>query len=108
MRRLILAILLLPTLAEAQPAQDKHAALDKLLDALRTAPTEQVASALEEKIRQSWLGSEVPAVTLLMSRPVCGKSNAGAGGRGGGGVQRRDRSRSDTGRGVASTGDRAI
>jgi tetratricopeptide (TPR) repeat protein len=68
MRRLILAFILLPLLADAQTVQDKRAALDKMLDALRTAPTEQVASALEEKIRQSWVEASTPAVTLLMSR----------------------------------------
>ena len=54
--------------AQAQPTQDKRAAIGKLLDALRTAPDEQVASALEDKIRQSWLQAGTPAVTLLMSR----------------------------------------
>ena len=68
MRRLALAICLVPALASAQTSQDKRAALDKLLDALRTAPTEQVASALEDKIRQLWLHASTPAVTLLMSR----------------------------------------
>jgi Flp pilus assembly protein TadD len=75
MRRLILTICLLPSLAAAQPAQDKRAAADKLLDALRTAPTEQVASVLEEKIRQSWLEASTPAVTLLMSQGLR-KANA--------------------------------
>ena len=55
MRRLILPLLLLPSLALAQPARDKRAVLDKMLDALRTAPNEQVASALEDKIRQQWV-----------------------------------------------------
>jgi tetratricopeptide (TPR) repeat protein len=68
MRRLILGVLLLPSLALAQSVQEKRAALDKMLDALHTAPTEQVASALEDTIRQSWLESSTPAVTLLMSR----------------------------------------
>jgi Tfp pilus assembly protein PilF len=77
MRRLIFALCLLPALAYGQSAQDKRAALDKMLDALRTAPTEQVASALEDKIRQSWLEASTPAVTLLMSRGLR-QSNAGA------------------------------
>ena len=68
MRRLTLLLVLLPTLALGQPVQEKRAALDKMLDALRTAPNEQVASALEDKIRQSWLEASTPAVTLLMSR----------------------------------------
>jgi len=68
MHRLILALCLLPALASAQSAQEKRAAVDKMLDTLRTAPTEQVASMLEEKIRQLWFESSTPAVTLLMSR----------------------------------------
>jgi len=68
MRRLILALCLFPALASAQSAQEKRAALDKMLDTLRTAPSEQVASMLEEKIRQLWFESSTPAVTLLMSR----------------------------------------
>ena len=77
MRRLILTLCLLPSLALAQSVQEKRAALDKLLDVLRTAPTEQVASTLEDKIRQAWLEASSPAVTLLMSRGLR-QSNAGA------------------------------
>jgi tetratricopeptide (TPR) repeat protein len=68
MRRLIFAMCLLPCVVQAQQVQDKRAAIGKLLDALHTAPNEQVASALEDKIRQSWLEASTPAVTLLMSR----------------------------------------
>jgi tetratricopeptide (TPR) repeat protein len=77
MRRLILALCLLPSLALAQSPPDKRAALDKMLDALRTAPNEQVASGLEDRIRQLWLESSTPAVTLLMSRGLR-ESNANA------------------------------
>ena len=77
MRRLTLLLVLLPTLALGQPVQEKRAALDKMLDALRTAPNEQVASALEDKIRQSWLEASTPAVTLLMSRGLR-EASAGA------------------------------
>jgi tetratricopeptide (TPR) repeat protein len=68
MRGLILALCLAPALAFAQATPDKRAALDKMLDALHTAPTEQVAAALEDRIRQMWLHASTPAVTLLMSR----------------------------------------
>ena len=68
MRRWIALLLLFPALAFGQSAQEKRAALDKMLDALRTAPTEQVATMMEEKIRQFWVESGTPAVTLLMSR----------------------------------------
>ncbi len=77
MRHLILTLCLLPSLALAQSAQEKRAALDKMLDALRTAPTEQVASLLEDKIRQMLVDSSTPAVTLLMSRGLR-EANAGA------------------------------
>jgi tetratricopeptide (TPR) repeat protein len=70
MRGLIFALGLFPSLALAQGAADKHAVLDKMLDTLRTAPSEQAASALEEKIRQLWFESGTPAVTLLMSRGI--------------------------------------
>jgi tetratricopeptide (TPR) repeat protein len=77
MHRLILALCLLPTLAFAQSAKEKRDALEKMLDGLRTAPTEQVASALEDKIRQLWLEGGSPAVTLLMSRGLR-ETNSGA------------------------------
>ena len=81
MRRLILTLCLLPWVAFGQSAAEKSAAekkavLDKMLDALRTAPTEQVASALEDKVRQLWLEASTPAVTLLMTRGLR-ETNAG-------------------------------
>ena len=71
MRHLILALCLpLLTLSpvDAQPAPEKRAALERMLDALRTAPDEDMAARLEEKIQALWLRSSTPAVTLLMSR----------------------------------------
>jgi tetratricopeptide (TPR) repeat protein len=68
MRLLIFALCLVPSFGLAQPAQEKHAAVEKLLDALRTAPNEEVAAGLEERISQSWLEASTPAVTLLMSQ----------------------------------------
>ena len=72
MRRLILTLCLLPLFASvrtaAQPVTEKRAALTKMLDALRTVPDEEAAGRMEEKIRQLWLRSSTPAVTLLMSR----------------------------------------
>ncbi len=55
-------------LALAQPVPEKRAALDKLLDALRTAPDARIAADLESRIVQSWVEASTPAVTLLMSR----------------------------------------
>ncbi|MEJ0020910.1 MAG: tetratricopeptide repeat protein [Acetobacteraceae bacterium] len=50
------------------PAAERRAALDKLLGALKSAPSEEIAGPLEQQIRQLWLNSGTPAVTLLMSR----------------------------------------
>jgi tetratricopeptide (TPR) repeat protein len=73
MRRILLALLLLcavPAFAQnaGGPAAEKRAALDRLLGALRSAPSEEIASPLEQQIRQLWLNAGTPAVTLLMSR----------------------------------------
>ena len=70
MRRLLIVLLCaLPMLAHAQgQSADRRAMLDRLLAALKAAPSEQEAAALEEKIRQMWLNAGTPAVTLLMSR----------------------------------------
>ena len=68
MIRWVVGFWLIPVLALAQPVPEKRAALNKLLDALATAPTEQMAAALEEKIGQAWIAASSPAVTLLMAR----------------------------------------
>ena len=52
----------------APPGNDRRAAIDKLLGALKSAPSEEIAGPLEQQIRQLWLNSGTPAVTLLMSR----------------------------------------
>jgi tetratricopeptide (TPR) repeat protein len=52
----------------AAPGNERRAALDKLLGALKSAPSEEIAGPLEHQIRQLWLNSGTPAVTLLMSR----------------------------------------
>jgi tetratricopeptide (TPR) repeat protein len=73
MRRILLALLLLcaaPAFAQNAGGlgAEKRAALDKLLGALKTAPSEEAAKPLEQQIRQLWLNAGTPAVTLLMSR----------------------------------------
>jgi tetratricopeptide (TPR) repeat protein len=73
MRRALLSILLLcavPAFAQnaGGPAAEKRAALDKLLAALQSAASEEVAGPLEQQIRQLWLNAGTPAVTLLMGR----------------------------------------
>lgn len=47
---------------------EKRAALDRALDALTAATTEQEAAPLEAKVRQMWFEASTPAVTLLMAR----------------------------------------
>jgi tetratricopeptide (TPR) repeat protein len=73
-RKFILLVALLcaalPAVAQntSPPDNDRRAALDKLLGALKTAPSEEIAGPLEQQIRQLWLNSGTPAITLLMSR----------------------------------------
>ena len=64
----LVALLLVPGFASAQSPPDKHVQLNKLLDALRSAPDEQAAVPLEMQIRSLWTTLGSPAVTLLMSR----------------------------------------
>jgi tetratricopeptide (TPR) repeat protein len=54
--------------AHAQPAAEKRASIDHLLDALKAAPNEQAAAGIEDQLQQAWLHAGTPAVTLLMSR----------------------------------------
>jgi tetratricopeptide (TPR) repeat protein len=54
--------------ANTQSPATKNAATDHLLDALKAAPNEQAAAALEGQLEQTWLSAGSPAVTLLMSR----------------------------------------
>ena len=72
MRRFLPILLLCaaPAFAQGQagPGADKRAMLDRLLTALKSAPSEVAAAPLEQQIRQIWLNAGTPAVTLLMSR----------------------------------------
>ena len=74
MRRILLPLLLLlcalPAFAQntGGPAAERRAALDRMLGTLKSAPSEAIAGPLEQQIRQLWLNSGTPAVTLLMSR----------------------------------------
>ena len=56
-----------PALAQTPPS-DKHAAVERMLDALKTAPDEQMAALLEGHVEELWTTSGTPAVTLLMGR----------------------------------------
>src|SRR5262249_50557811 len=63
-----------PTAAQSPGVSggDRRAAVDRLLTALKHAPSEEIAGPLEEQIRQLWLNAGTPAVTLLMSRGLRG------------------------------------
>ena len=63
----ILLVLALLYPADAR-AQDRHSAADPLLDALKAAPSEDIARPLETRVIQMWIEAGSPAVTLLMSR----------------------------------------
>ena len=66
---LVAAALLMPGGAAGQ-GTDRKAALDQLLGALRVAPTEDAAAALEANIRTQWTEQASPAVRLLLVRGV--------------------------------------
>ena len=83
----------------APPATNARAALDKLLGALKSAPSEEIAGPLEQQIRQLWLNSGTPAVTLLMSRGLREMKADAQPGRDRG-FLRRDHARSEPGRGL--------
>ncbi len=55
--------------AAAQPRPDpKRAEIDNLLNALKIAPSEEAAAALEARLRQTWNDAASPAAALLMNR----------------------------------------
>ena len=64
-------------LAQSPPV-DRHAAAERLLDALSSAPNEQAAALVENHVVVLWLGSATPAVRLLLSR-ASREQQAGAG-----------------------------
>ena len=49
-------------------APTPKAALDTMLGALKVAPTDEVAEALEGRIREAWSNQASPTVKLLLSR----------------------------------------
>jgi len=73
MRRLPAALLAAalctaPALLKAEPTASQPTTTDKLLEALKQAPSQAVAVPLEYKLRQLWMTAGSPAVTLLMKR----------------------------------------
>jgi len=70
MRRVLFLLLITTTTTQAlaQTPADRAAALDRLLDALKAAPSAEVAAPLEQQIMQRLVQGGSPVVTLLMSR----------------------------------------
>lgn len=65
-RALIAALVLLPASAGAQ--RRRELSVDQLFEALKLAPTDEAARAVEAQIWQAWLQQGSPAVQLLMRR----------------------------------------
>ncbi len=68
MRRWFAFCLIFATPALAQTPADRAAALDRMMTALKTAPSPEVAAPIEQQIMQRLIEAGSPAVTLLMSR----------------------------------------
>ena len=63
-RALLLALLAGPVFGQGKP----NTAVDGLLAALRAAPSEEAAAALEAQVRAKWLEAASPALRLLLAR----------------------------------------
>jgi tetratricopeptide (TPR) repeat protein len=50
------------------PQIDRHATAQRLLDALKSAPTESTAALVEAHVEELWASDGTPAVRLLLSR----------------------------------------
>ncbi len=61
---LLFVVLAGPAFAQNRP----NSALDGLLAALRAAPSEEAAAALEAQVRAKWLEAASPALRLLLGR----------------------------------------
>ena len=64
---LALATVVPSALAQTPPGERKAAA-ERLLDALKSAPSEQAAALVENHVVMLWIGEASPAVRLLLSR----------------------------------------
>jgi tetratricopeptide (TPR) repeat protein len=64
----LLLITITATRALAQTPAERAAALDRLFDALKAAPSAEVAAPLEQQIMRRLVQGGSPVVTLLMSR----------------------------------------
>jgi tetratricopeptide (TPR) repeat protein len=65
-RAVLAALVLLPASAAAQ--RRRELSVDQLFEALKIAPTDEAARAVEAQIWQAWLQQGSPAVQLLMRR----------------------------------------
>jgi tetratricopeptide (TPR) repeat protein len=65
---MLVLLLIIATPALAQTPAERAAAIDRLLDALKAAPSAEVAAPLEQQIMQRLVQAGSPVVTLLMSR----------------------------------------
>jgi tetratricopeptide (TPR) repeat protein len=69
MRWLVLFVTLASAPAHAQASDaDRKAVIGHMLDALKTAPSEEAAAPLEAQITQLWMQAGSPAVSLLIMR----------------------------------------
>jgi tetratricopeptide (TPR) repeat protein len=83
MRKLLLLTMLAAFAAPAAPGwaqttprrADPKAEMDNLLMALKAAPTEDAAAALEARIKQSWMQAGGPAAALLLNRGLRNLAN---------------------------------
>lgn len=66
--RHVLALTLFAMWCAAATAQPKPNPADPLVAALKTAPDEHAAAAIEQQLQQTWLRQGTAAVTLLISR----------------------------------------
>ncbi len=88
-RAVLLGATLLAVSAQAPPretigprettASGQRATVDEMLTALRQAPNEQVAGALEGQLRDQWRNQASPALKLLLARGVRELSEGAAG-----------------------------
>lgn len=53
---------------QADTPDQRRQSINALLDALKHAPSEEVAAPIETQLRQLWANAGTPAVTLLMGR----------------------------------------
>lgn len=76
---MLAAVLALPLMAQAPAPGPGVGALDNLLTALKNAPNEDAAGALEGQIRGLWRDAATPALKLLLSRGLRELSEGAAG-----------------------------